>query len=133
MPSMRLDRTSEDNGCLHQLVLPALSWESLQMPVTPLPDATFQRLSPVPSPKHFPLLCLPSAPAVRAQLERRQAMLAVAMYHGSPWGSTKRNASLGKALIPAETKAPPGRGTTGWGGDGLPGGKSSSWGQTIRE
>lgn len=39
MPSMRLDRTSEDNGCLHQLVLPALSWESLQMPVTPLPDA----------------------------------------------------------------------------------------------
>lgn len=60
-------------------------------------------------------------------------MLAVAMYHGSPWGSTKRNASLGKALIPAETKAPPGRDTTGWGGDGLPGGKSSSWGQTIRE
>lgn len=54
MPSMRLDRTSEDSECLHQLVLsypvPAVPAE---IPHGSPPRCTFHLLAP-----GFPVLCL---------------------------------------------------------------------------
>lgn len=57
MPSMRLDRTSEDSECLHQLVLPypvlVVLADAPLGPCDSSPRWTFYLLAP-----GFPLLCL---------------------------------------------------------------------------
>lgn len=123
MPSMRLDRTSEDSECLHQ---PVLSYPVLVVPadappgapMAPLPDTTSifslqvflcsASALDISSPETSHLLSLPPAPSVRAVLQRWRAVLAGAVFHSSPCGSAKiepksRRASWRKSPYPNRT------------------------------